>query len=512
MDFDNLNKKKKEHCSSESNNCSSERNDCSGENDNRSGENDNHSGENDNHSGENDNRRGEALRAQYSDKIDNSRNKSDNRSGEALRAQFSDERDDCRCESPISTEETKKVIVGANINKKMLELGSNRSEIRDLFENGIILKQKYGSDKVYDFSLGNPNIPAPISVKKEIINLINESDGIYLHSYTQAQGNIEARKKIANSLNKKYGADVSFDKIYMTVGAAAGLTITLKSLINEGDEIVVISPYFPEYKVFVENANGKLVVAKSNIDTFYPDMDDLRQKINKNTKAVLINSPNNPTGVFYTEDVIKGIVNVLNEKEKEYNKSIFLISDEPYRELLYVDKKYPFITNYYDNSLVEYSFSKSMSLPGERIGYIVVNKNCSVADELYYAIMGAGRSMGYVCANSLFQYVVSNCIDDNSDINLYKKNKEFLTSRLREIGYKFVEPDGAFYLFVKCPICDDRLFSKTALKYNLLLVPSSSFGISGYVRIAYCVDYDTIKNSIESFRKLYGEVVNEKIN
>ena len=392
------------------------------------------------------------------------------------------------------------------VNEKMYEFGSKRSEIRELFEKGLILKQKYGEKNVYDFSLGNPSVETPINITKEIINLINYNNSIDLHSYTQAQGNVNVRKKIANYINKKYFADVDYDLIYMTVGAAAGLAITLKAIINEEDEIIVISPYFPEYKTFIENAYGKMIEVKSDIKTFYPDFKDLEEKINKNTKAVLINSPNNPTGVFYDEAVVKSIAEILNKKQKEYNKNIFLISDEPYRELLYVNKKYPFLTNYYENSIIVYSFSKSLSLPGERIGYIIVNKESSFSKDLYFAIMGAGRSMGYVCANSLFQYVVSNCIDSEVDINIYKKNRDFLMTNLKQIGYEFVEPDGAFYLFVKCPNGSDIEFSKIALDFNLLLVPSSSFGIKNFVRIAYCVDFDTIKKSIESFKKLYDSI------
>ena len=401
------------------------------------------------------------------------------------------------------------------VNEKMYEFGSKRSEIRELFEKGLILKQKYGEKNVYDFSLGNPSVETPINITKEIINLINYNNSIDLHSYTQAQGNVNVRKKIANYINKKYFADVDYDLIYMTVGAAAGLAITLKAIINEEDEIIVISPYFPEYKTFIENAYGKMIEVKSDIKTFYPDFKDLEEKINKNTKAVLINSPNNPTGVFYDEAVVKSIAEILNKKQKEYNKNIFLISDEPYRELLYVNKKYPFLTNYYENSIIVYSFSKSLSLPGERIGYIIVNKKSYVSKDLYFAIMGAGRSMGYVCANSLFQYVVSNCIDSEVDINIYKKNRDFLMTNLKQIGYEFVEPDGAFYLFVKCPNGSDIEFSKIALDFNLLLVPSSSFGIKNFVRIAYCVDFDTIKKSIESFKKLYdciNKILQGKIN
>lgn len=391
-----------------------------------------------------------------------------------------------------------------DINEKMYNLGAERSAIRELFEQGKELKKTYGEEKVYDFSIGNPVSSPPKEVKEILIDLINNKKDIELHGYTSAQGDFFVRESISKYLNEKYFADVDSEYIYMTSGAAAGIAIALKAIINEGDEVIVFSPYFPEYKVFIENAGGVVVKVKPDEKNFFPNLCDFNEKINKKTKLVIINSPNNPTGVFYDELVIKNISEILKKKEIEYNKNIFILSDEPYRELLYVDKRYPFITNYYENSIVTYSFSKSLSLPGERIGYIVVNKKCDNVKRVFNSICGAGRSMGFVCATTLFQYMIPKVLGRTSDFQIYKKNRIYLLENLKNIGYEIVKSEGAFYLFVKTPI-DEKEFSKKALKYNLLLVPSESFGIKGYVRLAYCVKHETVVNSIESFKKLYEE-------
>ena len=395
------------------------------------------------------------------------------------------------------------------INKTMEHLGKERSAIRELFEQGKILKEKFGNDSVFDFSIGNPSVPCPETVNKTLIELINSKNSIDLHGYTSAQGDKSVRESIASYLNKKYSANTNSDLIYMTVGAAAGLSISLRGLTDGtgNDEVIVFAPYFPEYSVFINNANAKKIDVNANKGNLNPDLNDFKSKITKNTCIVIINSPNNPTGVLYSEETIKSICDILKDKEKEFNHSIYLISDEPYRELIYSDVKYPFITNYYDDSIITYSFSKSLSLPGERIGYILVNPKCENANDVYAAICGAGRSLGYVCAPSLFQYLIPQVLGSTSDISIYKNNSEILCNELTNIGYEVIKPDGAFYLFMKALNDDDEAFSKKALSYNLLLVPSTSFGIKGYVRIAYCVKEKIILNSIPKFKELYNSYV-----
>lgn len=389
------------------------------------------------------------------------------------------------------------------INDEMLTLGQKRSAIRELFEQGKILKEKYGDDSVFDFSIGNPSVPCPDIVNETIKGL---SDSPNLHGYTSAAGDKSVRDKISSYLNKTYNVKTTGDLIYMTTGAAAALSITLKALCasDRNDEVIVFAPFFPEYSVFIKNANAKIVLTAPDLDTFYPDMKDFENKITKNTSAVIINSPNNPTGVYYNKSVIENICKVLNKKQKEFNHPIYLISDEPYRELLYTYDKYDFITNFYDNSIITYSFSKSLSIPGERIGYILVNPNCENASKVFFAICGAGRSLGYVCATSLFQFLIPHCLGLTSDTSVYKRNAEILYKELTNIGYKVIKPDGAFYLFVKTPIDDDNIFSKKALEYNLLIVPSESFGIKGYVRIATCVTEKMVLAAIPKFQELFN--------
>ena len=388
-------------------------------------------------------------------------------------------------------------------NKKMYELGSHPSAIRDLFEYGKKRKLEIGEDNVFDFSLGNPSVPAPSIVNETLIKLINNTDPCMLHGYTSAVGDARVRKSIEEYLNKTYKTSVSSDLIYLTVGAAASLTISLNAICNSGDEVVVLAPFFPEYKVFVEKASAKLIIADTNEQTFLPDIEKLESCINKNTKAIIINYPNNPTGVMIDEESLKSLCNLLCKKEKEYNHPIYLISDEPYRELLYNNMDYLFVTNYYKNSIVCYSFSKSLSLPGERIGYILVNPECENSKALYYAVCGAGRSLGFVCAPALFQYMIPNCLGYTSDLSIYETNRDILYNNLTRIGYEVVKPDGAFYLFVKALETDAVKFCENAKKYELLLVPSDSFGVKGYIRISYCVDTSMINRSLDSFKALY---------
>ena len=392
------------------------------------------------------------------------------------------------------------------INNKMEQHGKERSAIRELFEQGKILKEKYGKDSVFDFSIGNPSVPAPKIVNETLISLLNNKNSIELHGYTSAQGDKSVRDAISTYLNKTYATNTDSNLIYLTVGAAAGLSISIKALTSgDGtDEVIVFAPYFPEYSVFIDNANAKMVSINANNDNLNPDLNDFKNKITKNTCIVIINSPNNPTGVLYSEETINNICKILRDKEKEFKHPIYIISDEPYRELIYSNTKYPFITNYYDNSIITYSFSKSLSIPGERIGYVLVNPKCENANDVYAAICGAARSLGYVCAPALFQYIIPQILGYTSDIDIYKNNAKLFYDELSKIGFKVIKPAGAFYLFMKTLEEDDEAFSKRALSHNLLLVPSKSFGIRGYVRIAHCVEEKTIINSIPKFQELYN--------
>lgn len=396
------------------------------------------------------------------------------------------------------------------INKKMYELGSKASAIRELFEYGKKRKQEIGEDNVFDFSLGNPSVPSPSIVNETLINLINNIDSTTLHGYTSAPGDLNVRESIVNYLNKTYNTNLKSEFVYLTVGAAASLTSTFNGILNEGDEVITFAPYFPEYKVFVEKAGGILKTIKCLEPTFKLDLTTLEKEINENTKAILINSPNNPTGKVISEEELNNLVSILNKKSKEFSHPIFLISDEPYRELVYDDIKVPYITNYYDNSIVCYSFSKSLSLPGERIGYIIVNPKCIETVMVYKAIAGAARSLGYVCAPSLFQYMIPNCLGKTSDINIYKENRDILYNTLSEYGYNLVKPEGAFYLFMKSLDEDAMKFSELAKKYELLLVPSDSFGYPGYIRISYCVSKEQIISSLPAFKKLIEEYKESK--
>lgn len=384
----------------------------------------------------------------------------------------------------------------------MYELGSKRSVIREIFEYSKKRAQEIGADKVFDFSLGNPSVPAPSCVKEAIVELLNTEDPTLLHGYTSAPGDLSVRKAIADDINKKFNVGLTPDLIYMTCGAAASLTISLKAVLNKGEEVIAFAPYFTEYKVFVENADGVLVKCKPEDLTFQIDLEHFNSLINKNTRAVILNSPNNPSGVVYTEETIKNVCKILEEKQKEYGKEIYLIVDEPYRELVYGDVKVPYLMNYYDNAIVCYSFSKSLSLPGERIGYIAVNPKMSKKTDVYLAVCGAGRSLGYVCAPSLFQQVVKKTIGATTDVKIYEENRNILLNSLTEYGYSCVNPDGAFYLFVKALEKDASAFAKKAQEYEILVVPCDDFGVEGYVRIAYCVDKERIVNSLPAFKKL----------
>lgn len=386
-------------------------------------------------------------------------------------------------------------------NKKMYKLGSNRSVIRELFEYGKIMAKEQGEDKVFDFSLGNPSVPAPEEVRKALEELVSFPDTVKIHGYTSAQGDLSVRKAISDNINRRFGVSMTPDLIYMTVGAAASLSITLRALNEDKDEFIVFAPFFPEYRVFIENAEGVPVVIPAG-ENMSLDLVSFEKALTKNTKGVIINSPNNPSGAVYSEEQIKTLCDILRSKSKEYGHPIFLISDEPYREIAYDGVFVPYLMNYYDDTVVCYSYSKSLSLPGERIGYIAVSPKCTESGGLYAAICGAGRSLGYVCAPALFQRVAAKCVDCVGDIAAYKKNRDLLTKGLQEYGYEFVTPSGAFYLFVKALEEDANAFSERAKKLGLLLVPSDTFGVKGYVRISYCVSYDLIERSMPLFKRL----------
>ena len=391
------------------------------------------------------------------------------------------------------------------MNQRMYALGSRRSVIREIFEFGKQRAQEVGKENVFDFSLGNPSVNPPRIVADTLAELVREEDQTALHGYTSAQGDLSVRRAIADHIRTAHGAEADPDFIYMTCGAAASLTITLSALCNEGDEVITFAPYFTEYKVFTETAGASLVALDSDPDTFQIDFDLLEKAVCEKTAAVLVNSPNNPSGVVYGEETVKRLAKLLEEKSAQFGRIIYLITDEPYRELVYGGVKVPYLTNYYPHTIVCYSYSKSLSLPGERIGYIFVNPAAKDAKALYLAVCGAGRALGYVCAPSLFQKLIARCQGVTSDVSVYERNRDTLAGALRSYGFRCVQPDGAFYLFVKSPEPDAYAFCERAKKYNLLLVPGDDFGCKGYVRIAYCVSHEMIERSLPAFEKLAKE-------
>ena len=388
--------------------------------------------------------------------------------------------------------------------EEMYELGSKGSSIRRVAGEAQKRKAEIGEENVFDFSLGNPSIPAPEIVKKTLIELI-ENEHETIHGYTANKGDAEVRKAIADYINETNNTTLTAENIYMTVGACASLSIAIKAIALEGDEIITFAPFFPEYRVFVEGCKAKLVVVKPNMKDFQIDFDEFEKSINEKTKAVMINSPNNPSGVVYTEETIKKLSDLLNKKSKEYGHVIYLIADEPYKEIVYDDLKVPCCLNYYDNTFVCYSYSKSLSLPGERIGYIAVSNKMEESEKTYLACCGAGRALGYVCAPSLFQKLVAKLQGVTVDVDIYKKNRDLILNGLTEIGYECVKPDGAFYLFLKTLEEDAEKFSEKAAKHDIFVVPADPFGCPGYVRVSYCVKPETIEKSLPEFKKLYDE-------
>lgn len=392
------------------------------------------------------------------------------------------------------------------IAKSMESYVKGSSAIRAMFEEGARLAKIYGKENVYDFSLGNPNVAPPEEIKQSIINILESEEPTFLHGYMNNAGYEDVRNTIAEHLNKLHGTRFTERNILMTVGAAGGLNVTFKTLLDPEDEVIVFAPYFGEYRSYAANYGAKLVVIPPNVPTFQPDLNKLEESITAQTKAVIINSPNNPTGVVYSEDTIKEMAEILNKKQQEFKTDIYLIADEPYRELVYDGVSVPYVTKYYKNTIVGYSYSKSLSLPGERIGYLVLPDELSDFENVVSAATTANRILGFVNAPSIMQRVVADCINSAVDVNIYNKNRETLYNGLTEIGYECIKPEGAFYLFVKSPIEDESEFCRMAKEHRVLLVPGSSFACPGYVRMAYCVAYDTIVNALPAMREVMEEV------
>lgn len=391
------------------------------------------------------------------------------------------------------------------ISQKIQKALQGSSAIRAMFVEGNELAARVGRENVYDFSLGNPATPAPAALNEAIKQLVDETDPLVLHGYMDNAGYPDVRQAVAENLNKRFGTAFTSHNIVMTVGAAGGLNIIFKTILDPGDEVIVFAPYFGEYKSYAANFDAEVVEVAPDFETFQPDLMAFEKAINEKTKAVIVNTPNNPTGVIYHEETMKKMAETLEKKEKEIGHEIYLISDEPYRELVYDGNQEDFLTKYYRNTIVGYSFSKSLSLPGERIGYLVIPDEADGSEELISAATIANRTLGCVNAPSLIQKVVAKCVDAKTDLAAYDKNRQALYNGLKECGFECIKPQGAFYLFVKSPVEDEKAFCEAGKKYNILMVPGSSFACPGYVRLAYCVSYETIVNSLPEFKKLAAE-------
>lgn len=384
----------------------------------------------------------------------------------------------------------------------MIGYVENSSVIRAMFEEGRRLNSIYGEENVFDFSIGNPNVAPPESIKNAIIEILSEESPNLVHGYMNNSGYEDVRQRVAEFISKKHRVNLTQNNIIMTCGAAGGLNIIFKTLLNPGDEVITFAPYFGEYKNYVNNYDGELIVVPSNLENFEPDLELLKDVITSKTKAVIINSPNNPTGVVYSEEIIKELSDILNKKQEELNSSIYLISDEPYREIVYDNVKVPYILKYYRNSFIGYSFSKSLSLPGERIGYVVCPNSMDDFQTIIQSLNVANRILGFVNAPSLFQKVIGKCLHSEVDVNIYKKNRDLIYDHLTNIGFSCFKPQGAFYLFPKALIADDKRFTQEAKKFNILIVPGSTFNCPGYFRLSYCISYEKIERSLASFDKL----------
>ena len=393
-------------------------------------------------------------------------------------------------------------------NKNMHALGSHRSVIREIFEYSKKRAAEIGEENVFDFSLGNPSVEPPRAVTETLIDLLQNEAPMALHGYTSAQGDANVRRAIADKVAREHGFALSPDLIYMTCGAAASLTISLRALLCEKDEVVLLAPFFTEYRVFVENAGGVPVISEPRRPDLQIDLADLAKRITPRTRAVIVNSPNNPSGVVYTKETLTGLCELLKERSAAFGAPIYLIADEPYRELVYDGVEVPYLMSYYENTIVCYSWSKALSLPGDRIGYVAVHPAMANATDVYAAVCGAGRSLGYVCAPSLFQHLITRTIDVSVDMTPYKENRDLLYNALCAYGYECVRPDGAFYLFVRTPCEDATAFCERAKRHELLVVPCDDFGVSGYIRIAYCVPRTRIERALPAFRALLNEYKN----
>lgn len=376
-----------------------------------------------------------------------------------------------------------------------------------MFEEGKRLAAQYGPENVYDFSLGNPNVPAPAKLKDAIVDILNEVDPVVVHGYMSNAGFPQVRKAIADNLNMRYGTAFTENNLIMTVGAGSALNVCLKTLVNPGEEVIVFAPYFLEYGAYVRNYDGVLVEVAPDTDTFQLNLSDFEKKLSEKTKAVIINNPHNPTGVVYREETIRALAEILKEKQKEYGHAIYLLSDEPYRELAFDGAVVPFVTKHYDNTMVVYSYSKSLSLPGERIGYVVIPDEVEDSADTIAAATIANRISGCVNAPSLIQLAVARCADAEVDLGYYDRNRRTLYEGLTKLGFTCVKPEGAFYLWLKSPEEDERQFVEKAKKYNILMVPGRSFACPGYVRLAYCVSYEKIVKALPEFAKLAKEYV-----
>lgn len=391
-------------------------------------------------------------------------------------------------------------------NQQAYALGSKRSTIREIFEYAKTRSAEIGAENVFDFSIGNPSVPAPKEVDECITRLLRETPSVALHGYTSAQGGQDVRAKIAENFSRRFGVPLTAEHLYMTCGAAASLTITLRALANDGDEFLVFTPYFPEYKVFVESVGAKFTAIACDKRTMLPDFQALERALNPQVKGIIVNSPNNPSGVVCDEKTLRSLAEILCKKSAEYGKTIFWISDEPYRELVYDDHtKVGCPMGYYDDVIVCYSYSKSLSMPGERIGYIALSPTAKNVRELYASVCGAGRALGYVCAPALFQRVVAECDGLTADLDVYKRNRDLLYNALTEYGFTCVRPDGAFYLFMQSAETSATAFCNRAKLHELLFVPGDDFGCEGYVRIAYCVPTEKIERALPKFRALAKE-------